>query len=294
MTRTEPYPREDDYRKMFSGAQQSPLSLLSSTSTKPLALFGTHSDKSLPDDAGIILIHDASNQIGDKSIQKTLEPYANLSGSHFVVKNPSERDIHNPSAALQCGINEYVLHVQSPNVAATWIQSPPVLHKKSRGLGLSLRLLHLQIRFLDHLPFILEVCIQDTDGRYGRLRWSTFQKQPALHLSESNSASVSRTECIDGPLLSLPLETQILGSSDDSTPWRTIAAPLAASARHLNSLVSSRTTDPSEDTALRFGQYATICYIRIHANCRLRRVWLSDDRDKQVNVLPSEFTLETG
>lgn len=146
---------------MFSSSVQSAIiSLFSSTSSHPLALFSTHSDPALPSDSFIALLSDTSSK-------PTPAPPAAL-----ISEEPGDGDM-----ALR-SIGQTVLHIQSPTLQTTYIRTPPRHWTKGKGragdLGIKLPWINFQIKDLGR-ERSLEIGIVDHSGREGRIRCSTFQ-----------------------------------------------------------------------------------------------------------------------
>ncbi|KAF9528359.1 hypothetical protein CPB83DRAFT_854469, partial [Crepidotus variabilis] len=168
--------------------------------------------------------------------------------------------------------------------------------------------MHLQVRNLGR-EWSFEVGIVDQAGQIGIIRLSTFQKEPRLKQS---------TQAGRAPLLLLPLVFPA-SSSHPLTAWSTISihfptllpyfsSPLLRS-RSQNDPDSVETTQentignhsvlPTQASQLHGGSgppaptptgtYSHISYVRIYANCRLRRIWLSESGPSQ--KVPWEFEL---
>lgn len=154
---------------MFSGAVQSPvLSLFSSTGSEPLRLFSVHTDTSLSADSFVHLLHDGTSL-------PLPAPPASLISSPSIDGSDGETDF--PDYTL----NQTVLHIQSPTLRSTYIQSPPVpdLPPDTRGQAnddLCIRhpWMHAQVRNMGR-EWSLEVGVVDQTGRRGIIRLSTFQ-----------------------------------------------------------------------------------------------------------------------
>lgn len=146
---------------MFSSSVQSAvISLFSSTSSHPLALFSVHSDPSLPSDSFIALLNDTSSK-------PTPAPPAVL----------MSEETGGGDMALK-SIGHTVLHIQSPTLKTTYIRTPPCHWSKGKGragdLGIKLPWIYFQIKDLER-EHSLEIGIVDHSGREGRIRCSTFQ-----------------------------------------------------------------------------------------------------------------------
>ncbi|KAI0350843.1 hypothetical protein OH77DRAFT_993128 [Trametes cingulata] len=267
---------------MFSASvQPSIVSLFSSTGSEPLSLFSTHCDVSLPSDSFICLLNDATSRPTPPEPQKLID-----------LKPEVEASL--PDYALA----QSVLHIQSPTVRTTYIRCPPVSVRTSDGpaasrelaqgpsrhLGLKHPWVHLQVRN-QHREWAFEVGIVDQAGREGIVRCATFQKEPKLKLGNR-------------PLLLLPLSFPP-PSSRPLTSWCTIAINLPSLLPHFSSASLARNDDESRTAgsssfgthAVRVpsGTYSHVSYVKVYANCRLRRIWFSEGGPQQ--RLPWEFQL---
>jgi hypothetical protein len=155
---------------MFSTAlQSSTVSLFSSTGSDPLALFSVHKDDSLPVDSFVVLLHDRLSQPPPPA------PAILITPQH------SQYQDDNSELYGYC-LDQTVLHIQSPTITTTYIQSPPVLNNlpgnsgssSVDGLGIKHPWIHLQVRNLSK-EWAFEVGIVDLSARVGILRLSTFQ-----------------------------------------------------------------------------------------------------------------------
>lgn len=88
-------------------------------------------------------------------------------------------------------------------------------------------------------------------------------------------------------------------TSSTLTSWTTIDLDVAATVRYFGILANAMQTrgNSSEDYerdsqrygAASLGTFASVTFIKVYANCRLRRVWFSENRHS--NNLPWEFQL---
>ncbi|KAJ1311856.1 hypothetical protein OPQ81_010317 [Rhizoctonia solani] len=113
--------------------------------------------------------------------------------------------------------------------------------------------------------FSFEIGLTDTAGRAGVLRCSTFQEEP-------------RIESLQPPLLHVPLDLSPPGCMN---PWRTIAINLSTVIPHFNTAACAVNGPRTAHTPS--GDYACMNYLKIYANCRLRRVWLAQTPDESTN-----------
>lgn len=152
---------------LSAAVQPSIVSLFSSTGSDPLALFSSVTDKTLPTDSFVHLLHDRLSSPTPTS-PKTLLRLPALDGR-------DDLDPHLRGRELE----QSVLHIQSPTIPTTYIQCPPITSSfassgKSHGLGIKHPWIHLQIRNLAR-EWSFEVGIVDQAGRMGIIRLSTFQ-----------------------------------------------------------------------------------------------------------------------
>lgn len=264
---------------MFTNTvQPNIVSLFSSTSSEPLSLFSQQTDGSLAADSFIHFLNDAS------SLPSPSPPAV-------LCSMPALDDYDKPNTGY--GLHQTVLHIQSPTLRMTFIQSPPKTDPGDRDLGLKHKWLHLQARNMGR-EWSFEIGIVDKSGRRGVVRCSTFQKEPKLALSPIPNAQ---------PVLHLPLSFP-QPSSRPLTAWSTITLNLPSLIPHFSTLASMDQFDDGEGSRhdinhpatlsatnipIPSGTYSHLSYIKIYATCRLRRIWLSDLLpDSQV---PWEFEL---
>jgi hypothetical protein len=148
---------------MFSEAVQSPvLSLFSSTGSEPLRLFSVHTDSALSADSFVHLLHDGTSL-------PLPAPPACLISSPSIDSSDGETDF--PDYTL----NQTVLHIQSPTLRSTYVQSPPDTEGQANDdLYIKHPWMHVQVRNMGR-EWSLEVGVVDQTGRRGILRLSTFQ-----------------------------------------------------------------------------------------------------------------------
>lgn len=135
----------------------------------------------------------------------------------------------------------------------------------------------------------------------------TTQKRPRLKLNHQKAAAGSP------PLLLLPLSFPS-HSAYPLTPWNTINIYLPSFLPYFSSpslypsdddderdpaaqkeiTIKSRNSNPTSttlltSTAIPSGTYSHVSYVRVYANCRLRRIWFGDGDSRQ--KVPWEFEL---
>lgn len=244
--------------------QPDALSLFSSTSSQPLALWAVHQDADLPEDSGVRLLVDASNEVALND--------PGLTDRSFVLRIETAR---------KGSSSEPVLHIQSPAIRNTSIRCPPENSKK-----LDIKLAHISFQYKSigrSRPFSFEVGIKDEEGRGGTIRVSSFQAKPRLHLfagidQDRIEGGESRAGDSRHALLHLPLALSIDPEHDQTTltAWQVVTLPLDRLAQHLSdhSLSSSAGSTETRNTKP-FGSFHSISYVKVYANVRLRRVWCS-------------------
>ncbi|QRW18743.1 transcription factor IIB [Rhizoctonia solani] len=249
-------------KQRLVGVQPPVVSLFSSIGTHPLQLFSVSVDPTLPADSVIHFLNDhTSLPPPDASVQLIQIPEQTEQESSCDQSSPHD---------LTC----VVLHVQSPTIQTTFIRCPPYNDGSKATLGLTHQWLHMQLRDLGR-EFSFEIGLVDTAGRAGVLRCSTFQEEP-------------RIEALDPPLLHVPLDISPPGCTN---PWRTIAINLATAITHF--ATAPYAIDEPHTALIPSGNYASTSYLKVHANCRLRRIWLSRSADGSANQA-WEFGLYTG
>ncbi|TFK38054.1 hypothetical protein BDQ12DRAFT_684571 [Crucibulum laeve] len=265
---------------LSSVVQPATVSVFSSTGTEPLKLFGTRIDASLPSDSFVHLLHDRLSQ-----------PLPPLPAALIVP--PPLCDVEEGGKGPGYSLDQTVLHIQSPTLPTTYIQCPAAVPTGSLGardLGIKHPWIHLQVRNLGR-EWSFEVGLVDQSGRVGVLRLSTFQKQPRLKLNQKKSAF---------PLLHLPLVFPSR-TSRPLTAWTTISLNLPSFLPYFS---STNLINPNDDNihaghaesasgyarnagsigTVPSGSYSHVSYVRVHATCRLRRIWFGESGPTQ-NVL---------
>lgn len=288
---------------MFSTTwQSSPLSLFCSTSSQPLSLFSTHVDPTLPADSFIHCLNDSTCEPRPQK-PKTLLRLPDLSQGHHERAPRSHADEEELPNGEFLGrqLAQTVLHIQSPTLRTTFIRCPPLSSNPTQGdeeLGLRLAYVHLQMRALGR-PFSFEVGIVDYAGRRGTIRCSTFQVCP-LHLMPPCGSVICQQAkpklyaTRHHPLLHLPLSFPT-ASSRPLTSWSTISLDLPSLLPFFSSLAPSTprdgTSDDSRQAQVPAGKFSHISYMKVYANCRLKRIWLTDTKTTPSMALPWEFEL---
>ncbi|GFZ48736.1 hypothetical protein JCM24511_06485 [Saitozyma sp. JCM 24511] len=264
---------------VLAGAVQPPLMTLLSSSSHPSIspLWTTHTDPSLPSDSFITTLPDTS--YGS-------EAEASSSSRAYVPKHPSRGEIVGS-----------VIHVQSPTVGTTYLQCGESLTEyrrrvdkgKARAgegpmpLGIELGWVGLQVRRLGRREFAFEIGLVDTKGREGIVRCSSFKKSPTVHPHRSP------------PLIHLPL-TLPAATPSTLTPWLHISLNLVPLIALFHSLPRPQLGDTSPDSPERpqkrrrlvelpSGQLKSVSYVRLYANCRVRRIWFSEEGERTLGAM---------
>lgn len=158
--------------------QGSTISLFSSTNSEPLNLFSSSIDQDLPSDSFIALLHDRlSSPIPDSP--------------RVLLNLPSiSHDVEDEQRQRMGELEQTVLHIQSPTIQTTYVQSPPVLppflginerDDSLTSLGIKHPWMHLQVRNLGR-EWSFEVGLVDHAGRIGIIRFSTFQVNLSIRI----------------------------------------------------------------------------------------------------------------
>lgn len=244
---------------MHNVLQTSPLSLFNACSEQPLALFSFDTDKTLPNDSGLALVKDKDDEIiWHIGIDEDCKNYVCKDQGLKLIERTS-----NPTFSPHF-IQGYSLHIQSPSIETTYIRCPPT---KDIDLGITLPNLHLQVYLFDeHHPFMFEVSIKDHQGQSALLRWSTFKSTASLQYLNQQK-----------PFLHMPLRRPVRDSTT-LTDWCTIVVPLNVISKQITSVNLS--TSPGNKNVPHskplFENFQSVRYIKIFGNCRLRRVWFTD------------------
>ncbi|WVQ84415.1 hypothetical protein IAT38_006567 [Cryptococcus sp. DSM 104549] len=247
---------------LLSGAIQPPLlTLLNSISSPSLSpLFTTTTDPSSSSSTiAVILDTDTTSTAGPSR----LVPRTHRSGS---ILHP-------------------VVHIQSSDPRDTYIQAGCSLleSRRRRGemtmasgegnapLGVELQWLGLQLRALGKRGVSFEVGVVDIGGREGVIRCSSFKKEPTSYPHRSP------------PLIHLPLA--LPNSTSQLTSWSHIHINLAALIPLFRSLPRPQAESEAQDSARKRRKVETadlpsaglksVSYVRVYANCRVRRIWFS-------------------
>ncbi|WVO21184.1 uncharacterized protein IAS62_002490 [Cryptococcus decagattii] len=257
---------------LLSGTVQPPLlSLLSSTSSPALSpLFIAVTDSSSPNSV-ITTIND--NQQVEKA------------GSRITIpKNPA-----------QGSIADQVIHIQSPDLRSTYIQagcSQTAFRRSLKGkerdgmmvpLGVELPWIGMQVKKLSRRVLSFEVGVVDSRGREGVIRCSSYKTDPSIHPHRSP------------PLVHLPLSVLSSESSCELTPWRHIELKLSSLIPLFQSLARKYEEEEEKGTGsskkrkteieLPNGGFRSVSYVRIYANCRIRRIWFSSEGEKTLESM---------
>ncbi|KAJ6557957.1 hypothetical protein B0H19DRAFT_1149197 [Mycena capillaripes] len=256
---------------MFTNTVQPEIvSLLSSTGSDPLGLFGTSCDSDLPSDSFIHLLIDKSSLPAPPAPAVPILP---------PTREQNSDEIESSTSGLS--LAQRVLHIQSPTLRTTYIRCPA---NKSAQLGLKHPWLHIQVRDMGR-EWSFEIGLVDRSGRVGIVRLSTFQKEPRLKPPTKPSSP---------PLLHLPLSFPSI-SSRPLTSWATVTLDLKTLLPHFtSSSLLPRGTEGAHMSssllgAMPSGSFSHTSYVKVYATCRLRRIWFSQGGPSK--QAPWEFEL---
>lgn len=241
--------------------QPDSLSLFSSTSSNPFALWMLQQDDDLPEDSGIRLVIDQTDETASKD--------PGITHDSLVLR---------AEETTTGSISEPVLHIQSPAIRGTFIRSPP---DDKTQLGIQLPNISFQFRAIGSArPLCFEIGVRDEAGRRAAIRMSSFQAEPKLYLTQGKKlAGENGEKSIQDEveaLLHLPLTMAAAPSQDETslTAWQVLTLPLDQLAKRLSDTSLLSHTGPKTSTK-RFGSFHSISYVKVYANLRLRRVWCS-------------------
>ncbi|CDZ97847.1 hypothetical protein [Phaffia rhodozyma] len=251
-----------------------PLISLFSSSTYPSPHWEARTDLALPEDSLIAPLKSDASSI----------PVTPL--------NPSCTLIHQPNGDRPGKqIVHPVIHLQSPTIRTTYLRCPA----KSSGLdlGIGLEWAHLQLRPLGRRELAVEFGVVDGRGIKGIVRASTFTNEPHLSFSSTQPALLLL------PLHLPPLPTSLIsGSTSGTVPiltaWTHIIFHLPTLLSMFTSSLSAPSTSSSHTRTRPQAQHSHVqapilpsgqnprgsswTYVKVYANCRLRRVWFSANR----------------
>lgn len=191
-----------------------------------------------------------------------------------------------------------VVHLQDPSWKRTFIQAGSRKGKGKERLGIELPWLGLHIRPLGKRAWCFDVGLIDARGVEGIIRVSSLAvcegKTIVAKLTRQDEAKVDLSH--EPPIVHLPLE---LPAEDNAlTPWLHLNL-------HLPTLLSSFKTveshqSPPNKRQKRSSQHAptatfgSTSFVRVYANCRVRRIWFSQDGEKTLGALDSDAAGEMG
>ncbi|WOO82330.1 uncharacterized protein LOC62_04G005824 [Vanrija pseudolonga] len=200
---------------------------------------------------------------------------------------------HVPKHAQRGSVAGRVVHLQSADIGDTYLQAGASVSRKAKGkapasapLGVELPWLGLQIKPLGRRGLSVEVGVLDSRGREGAIRLSSWLEHPRLRTSSTP------------PLLHLPLALPT--DAARLTDWVEVCVNLAPLIPLFRSIPSD--DDDADDgrerkkprlsttahAALPQGALASISYVRVYANCRLRRVWCARDGQRTVDAVAGD------
>lgn len=149
------------------------ISLLNSNAIPPVSpLWTAHTDPALTEDSVVCVVMDDEPAASGRPIT---EGWESTPGTARVPEPASLVPKHIAIGSL----SQPVIHLQSPTIRTTYLQSGGAL-PSPRALGLTLPWLGIQMRRLGARHVCVEVGVVDPAGREGRIRMSTFQVGPRL------------------------------------------------------------------------------------------------------------------
>lgn len=174
---------------MFSHTVQPPLiSLLNSAAIPALSpLWTAHTDPDLPEDSAICVVMDdeptASSSSSSSSEGRNWKPVTQGWGTTPPSQNLdyAAQLAFVPKHIAIGSLAQPVIHIQSPTIRTTYIQSGSL----SQPLGVELPWFGIQFRRLGGREVSLEVGVVDTQGNEGRIRFSSFQVRHLVRLRQS-------------------------------------------------------------------------------------------------------------
>ncbi|SOV04954.1 uncharacterized protein UDID_02996 [Ustilago sp. UG-2017a] len=246
--------------------QPESLSLFSSTSSNPFALWALHQDPDLEEDSGIRLLIDSTDV--------TALHDAGIPVDSFKLRSDEP---------IRGSCSEPVLHIQSPSIRGTFIRSPP---NKDTQLGIKLPYLTFQFRPIGSFrPFLFEVGIIDERHQQARIRVSSFQVEPKLYFKPAQDDRTLNANGQNGvkkweQILHLPLTMAAQPTQEQTslTSWQVLTLPLDQFVKYCSDtclLGHDRNEQEKKSKMQRLGRFEAVSHVKVHANVRLRRVWCS-------------------
>ncbi|SCV74407.1 BQ2448_6839 [Microbotryum intermedium] len=266
---------------MFKHTLQPPvISLFSSSSSHPLLLSSAAStSRSFPEDSWISLVDDSTDTFlrSPSSSPTTIgipSPSTMKGGSTSPTAIPTPT-ASSSSSSSKGSISGPALHLQSPDIKSTFIRfgdAPSAsVHERgvsqssssSSALGIEAGYVHLFLKPLGHgMGFYVDVLVMDERGNSYVIRASTFQTQPHYTPQIPTQSNTSHSSLLHLPLAFPPPSTHAL------TPWVLLSLPLPDLLLSLPDLGG-----PSPPP-----RYKSLQSIEVHANCRLKRIWCTEER----------------
>ncbi|WVR07669.1 hypothetical protein IAU60_004711 [Kwoniella sp. DSM 27419] len=193
-----------------------------------------------------------------------------------------------PHTTPRGSIVHHVVHIQSPDPRRAYIQAGCMNVDKGKArddggapLGVELPWLGLQLKTLGRRSLSLEVGVVDSRGRESVIRLSTFKTNPTVHPHRQI------------PLIHLPLQLPA-SSSSRLTEWVDVTVNLSQLLPLFQVLPRSREqaadNTGSEAPArkrrkvaeLPGGGFQSVSYVRVYANCRVKRIWFSAEGERTI------------
>lgn len=158
---------------MFANTVQPALiDLLNSSSIPALSpLWTSHTDAQLPEDSTVCVLMD-DEPVSPSTRKPVTQGWESSQQSHDAPQAEHEPKLSLiPKHTAIGSLSQPVIHIQSPTIRTTYIQSGA----RSRSLGIALPWLGIQFRRLGTREVSLEIGIVDGQGNEGRIRCSSFQ-----------------------------------------------------------------------------------------------------------------------
>ncbi|KAM0787845.1 hypothetical protein ACM66B_003898 [Microbotryomycetes sp. NB124-2] len=250
------------------------VSLCSSTSSRPLALASqVLSSTDLVQDSFISILDDSTDSNEQLIAWQGSDLRNSSPDTHANSDNNDNRNIRFKGKDLNTtqNIRSRVLHIQAPNVKSTAIKFGSSSGSLDKSLAIKLPWLHLSVKDVGQL-FYFEVTVLDDRGARVCFRVSTFQTQAKVHSPVNKSMPT---------LVHLPLKFPS-DSAHRLTPWSTISLDLPTLLHNVGNISLQQLENTSDGTGsttpvVRFGRFASLLAVQVHANCRLRRIWCTAD-----------------
>jgi hypothetical protein len=211
-----------------------------------------------------------------------------LDDSHATTSKRRTFDHHYiGQSSTKGGVLGQVIHIQSPRPTRTYVQTGRSGKDKGKGrdevlpLGIELPWVGIQIKRLGNRGIAVEFGVKDTRGIEGIIRLSSYKvcsTSPASDRQLKLQTTPTSLPHRSPPLIHLPLD---LPKQDQHTltSWLDIKLNLASLIPLFKTLPRPQAdTDKTKrqkltEPPLPSGSFGQVTYVRVYANCRLRRIW---------------------